>query len=246
MKRGEESGRTGSVYARRGIGPPQSNVGLRLARHSLLIVAIAGLTLIMLGCGGGRSGPVGSAGASSATHHKTYTDARLGFSVTYDASKLTMITKLIGVGRLGIRFIADGETYHGLVGEVGLADRDSTDTYGKFGFGGLVISAMRATRPVDLPSLAVFQHAPQLLFVVSAGLNYHVIGDQGVRTVAPVVLAGLSGFKITSSGGDVRLVCYVLVKGHRMYTLAYAAATHSWPAIEPVFEDAVASFKITL
>ncbi len=202
---------------------------------AVLAVAILSAVFLASSCSSGRPTPSPAGQAAWASYGNT----RAGFAVRYDPRRLTAPTESSSARSIAVRFVANGPVYRGRLTAIGLADRNQKDRLGS-ALGGVEIDVFRASRPILLPRTEVLLRAKRLLFLSEVA----AVGSSGTRTVAPVLISGLAGVKLTMAWGDLRAEEYWLSRGNTFYRLQFRATTAAWPGMAPIYDALAKSFQL--
>ena len=199
----------------------------RLGRPTILMLTLAGLSLLLGAC----SGSIGTTDKSS-PGPKTYTNDKYGFSITHD-----------GQLKEGESTSGDGSN-GGSVFDVAFADTSGPkagDVYAN----GMRISVYKLVREVKPAEV------PKLKKEVSGVVKQLIASLPGAKIDQPLeelTVKGVPGFGFSYSyvQGDNALkgVRFFLVKGQYEYLLMAEAAAKDWATLKGTFESAFQTFTI--
>jgi hypothetical protein len=199
----------------------------RLTRPTILILALAGLPLLLGAC----SASVGTTDKSSPAP-KTYTNDQYGFTMTYDG-QLEEGETATGTGSGG-----------GSVLDVTFADKSGPTIAGHYA-NGMQVSLYKLARKVKPAEVPKFKKE------VSGAVKQIMAALPGAKTEQPVeglTVNGVPGFGYSYSyvkdGTTLKAVSFFLFKGRYEYELTAQAAEKDWTTLKGRLEAAFQTFTI--
>ena len=197
-------------------------------RHVVLLLALAGLALVVAGCSSGGGSISGSSGGGTTT----YTNDQYGFSFTH-ADQFSEGEPVEG-----------GSAGGSPVFDVVFADKNGTVVSNRYvdAIEILVYELAREVKPAEVPGLKS---------EVQGVVDELLTSASSATIVAPlkqVTVNGLPGFSFSytyaESGAELTAVTYFLFKGKYEYEITTQSTSANWAALKGTFEAAVDSFTV--